>query len=56
MVNNDTAINVKLPEPLKKRFAKALEKRMQNQSRVLRAAIERYCEEADRMGTPKRIK
>jgi len=53
MVNNDAAINVKISSALRERFTQALAKRMQNQSKVLRAFMERYCEEAERMRTPK---
>jgi hypothetical protein len=55
-MTNDETINLKLPSALKVRFRAALDKRMQSQAAVLRRAIEGYCEEADRMGTPKRIK
>jgi predicted DNA-binding protein len=55
-MTNDETINLKLPSALKVRFRAALDKRMQSQAAVLRRAIEQYCEEADRMGTPKNIK
>jgi metal-responsive CopG/Arc/MetJ family transcriptional regulator len=56
MIHNDDYINLKLPKALKERFNRALNKRLQTRARVLRRAIEEYCDETDRMGTPKRIK
>ena len=50
MIHNDESINLKLPKALKERFNRALNKRLQTRAKVLRRAIEEYCEEADRMG------
>jgi metal-responsive CopG/Arc/MetJ family transcriptional regulator len=46
-------IHIKIPKPEKDRFQRALSKRLQRQSDVLRDAIRRYCEDAERMGTDK---
>jgi hypothetical protein len=48
-----TSIYIKIPKPEKDRFQRALAKRLQRQSDVLRDAIRRYCEDAERMGEPK---
>jgi metal-responsive CopG/Arc/MetJ family transcriptional regulator len=50
MIHNDDSIHVKLPKELKDRFTRALHKRLQTRAKVLRRAIEEYCDEADRMG------
>jgi hypothetical protein len=47
------SITFQLPKPEKDRFQRALAKRLQRQSDVLRDAIRRYCDDAERMGEPK---
>ena len=50
MIHNDDYINLKLPKALKERFNRALHKRLQTRAKVLRRAIEEYCEEVERTG------
>jgi metal-responsive CopG/Arc/MetJ family transcriptional regulator len=48
-----TKITFELPDEEKDRFQRALAKRLQRQSDVLRDAIRRYCDDAERMAEPK---
>ena len=56
MTTHDTHLTVRLPKADRDRFTKALKKRVQSKSQVLRAMIDQYCKDAERMGTPKLYK
>ena len=56
MTTHDTHLTVRLPKADRDRFTKALKKRVQSKSQVLRAMIDQYCKDAERMGTTKLYK
>jgi hypothetical protein len=54
-MNKTSRVSTNITPALKERFARATRKRLQTQAAVIERFIEGYCEEADRMGTPKNI-